>query len=603
MLNYLVKLRIIVSDLAFRLASRVPKSARRYLKAIAAISHVFDFVRDDTYRVTHAFYMLKDRHALELEAVADSEQGAPRSSFHVIIDGTAPNLPAVCETIESVQDQGDIASRVTIFISDSNKIASFFEAHPYLDLGMFTLLPEAFSPERAIQEALREGFAENEYVLFLAAGDVLNKNALSAFSHFIRDGGNPDAIYSDVASVYSERPVAECRPEFCPDYLYEYNYVSSSIFFRAAFLQGAVLPKVSENGRVDALNHALAILLANTESPKIEHIPYTLLESVAAPHNHDRSVSDLVRATLKVVGANNGFTVHQGKSKETCRVQWNLPTDTPLVSIIIPTRDQVDLLRQCIESILHNSTYTNFEIIVINNNSGNDETFSYFNVISQDSRVKVIDYPGQFNYSAINNFAVGHASGEFIALVNNDIEVISSDWLETMLGQCTRPEVGCVGAKLFYPDDTCQHGGVVIGYGGVAGHAHKNFERASQGYMCRLVSTQNYTAVTAACLMIKKKTFLEVGGLDEDNLTVAFNDVDLCLKVWNLGLRNIWTPYAELYHHESVSRGSDRKGQARIRFLREIEYMKKKWKTESFRDPAYNVNLTLSREDFALRTF
>lgn len=603
MLKNLVRLRIVVSDLAFRLAGKIPKSVRSYLKAISAISRFFDFVRDDTYRVSHAFQMLKTRQASELQEMANVERARSGSSFHVVIDGNAASLEALCQTIESVQDQRDLHLRITLLFSGSNKAENIIGLSRVLAEAKVSLIPTVFSIDAALKVAVQAGVADNEYILFLKAGDVLNKHALSVFRHYIRNNCNPEAIYSDVASISAEKPMPECRPEFCPDYIYEYNYLHSSICFRADFIRDTVLPKVAESGSVDALNHALAIVLANNARAKVQHVPYTLLESLVASEKTAYSISYLAQETLRIVGEQDGFTVQQGKNPETVRLQWRLPIDLPLVSIIIPTKDQLTLLRQCVESILQYSSYRNIEIIIVNNNSENPETFSYFNVLSQDSRVKILDYPGSFNYSAINNYAVGQSSGEYIALVNNDIEVISSDWLETMLSQCARPEIGCVGAKLYYPDDTCQHGGVVVGYGGVAGHAHKNFQKASKGYMCRLISTQNYTAVTAACLMIKKETFLKVGGLDENNLTVAFNDIDLCLKVHALGLRNIWTPHAELYHHESVSRGSDRKGKARIRFMREIEYMKYRWNTEDFKDPAYNVNLTLNREDFALRTF
>ncbi|MCA0901400.1 glycosyltransferase family 2 protein [Microbulbifer agarilyticus] len=602
MLNYVVKLRVLVSDYTFRLASRVPKSVRRHLKAIGAISKVFNFFRDDSYRDRYAFKMLKARQSQELEVIAARERDETGNLIHIVIDAQGSSASVVCKTVESVLNQAENTCKITLFASEVDYTEALYNSFPELHKIQFNLLDSGLGVVRALQEVTRLPLAKHEYVLFLNAGDMLNQYAISTFNYFTRVCEYPDAIYSDVATNIAPKPVFEGRPEFCPDYLYEYNYLPSSICFKCEQLRGVNLPGAGWAESVDAINHALAIVLSSYPDVDIRHIPYALVETEVSVEP-GRPVSQLARETLELIGAQRGFEVRNGLSKETVCVQWNLVGQKPLVSIIIPTRDQVELLRQCIDSIIEKSTYQNIEILVINNNSVERETYEYFQALAKLNRVKIIDYPGKFNYSAINNFAVSRSSGEIIALVNNDIEVISPDWLETMVAHCARSDVGCVGAKLYYPDGTCQHGGVVIGYGGVAGHAHKNFSRASEGYMCRLVSTQNYTAVTAACLLIKKETFLTVGGLDEDNLTVAFNDVDLCLKVHELGLRNIWTPHAELYHHESVSRGSDKKGAARTRFMKEIEYMKKRWNTHEFKDPAYNENLTLSREDFALKTF
>ena len=206
-----------------------------------------------------------------------------------------------------------------------------------------------------------------------------------------------------------------------------------------------------------------------------------------------------------------------------------------------------------------------------------------------------------FNYSAINNFGVRHAKGEIIGLVNNDIEPINGSWLAEMVRQVLRPEIGCVGAKLYYPNGTLQHGGVILGLGGVAGHAHRFFPRQSDGYCGRLKLAQNLTAVTAACLLLRKNVFNEVRGLNEPRLAVAYNDVDLCLKVHQAGYRNLWTPYAELYHHESISRGADNTPKKRARWLKEMAYMRRTWAHLLDNDPAYNPNLTLVYEDFSLR--
>jgi GT2 family glycosyltransferase len=283
------------------------------------------------------------------------------------------------------------------------------------------------------------------------------------------------------------------------------------------------------------------------------------------------------------------------------RIKFDLPDALPLVSIIIPTRNGKKILQNCIESILEKSSYKKYEILVVDNDSDEPETLEYFSLIQKNKKIKVIKFNGKFNYSAINNYAVKNANGEVIALVNNDIEVISEDWLSEMVSIAIQPRVGAVGAKLLYEDGRLQHGGVLIGLGGVAGHANKYAPKNDPGYCCRSVLIQSMSAVTAACMVIRKDVYLEVGGLDELNLKVAFNDVDFCLRVKEAGYKNIWTPHAQLYHHESATRGAEDSAEKKLRFQAEVEYMKERWSVFlRDGDPAYSPNLTLDYEDFSL---
>jgi GT2 family glycosyltransferase len=281
-------------------------------------------------------------------------------------------------------------------------------------------------------------------------------------------------------------------------------------------------------------------------------------------------------------------------------VRYALPDQPPLVTLIIPTRDQVDVLRKCIESLKTKTDYPNFEVLVLDNQSSDPATLKYLAALGKDSRFKVIRYDAPFNYSAINNYAVTLAKGEIIGLMNNDIEAIHSDWLHEMVSHVLRPEVGAVGAKLLYSDGTIQHAGVILGLGGLAGHAHKYFDGKSWGYYHRANLTQTLSAVTAACLLVRKSVYEQVGGLDEVNLTVAYNDVDFCLKVREAGYRNIYTPYATLYHHESISRGQENTPEKQARFMREFTFMQQKWGDLLKTDPYYNPNLTQTTEDFGL---
>jgi glycosyltransferase involved in cell wall biosynthesis len=282
------------------------------------------------------------------------------------------------------------------------------------------------------------------------------------------------------------------------------------------------------------------------------------------------------------------------------RARYRLPEKRPLVSLIIPTRNGFNLMKQCIDSILEKTTYTRYEIIVIDNGSDEKVTLEYLQSLNAAENIRVIRDERPFNYSALNNMAVSIANGEIVGLINNDIEVISETWLEETVSLAIQPGVGAVGAKLLYPDGKVQHAGVITGIGGVAGHAHKFFTRDSYGYFSRNAVISSFSAVTAACLIIRKAIYQQVGGLNEVDLTIAFNDVDFCLRVRKAGYRNVWTPYAELFHHESATRGSENNPEKVARFNREIFYMQSRWGDSLNRDPAYSPNLTLDHEDFGL---
>jgi GT2 family glycosyltransferase len=322
----------------------------------------------------------------------------------------------------------------------------------------------------------------------------------------------------------------------------------------------------------------------NSTSSTIKAKPYAILAGQKALEEHFLRTGIGARVDINDFGY---------------RVRYDLPKTPPLVSLIIPTRNGFEILKACIDSILNKTSYKNYEILVIDNGSDDQECLNYFNEISNNATIRVISYPGEFNYSAINNFAVSHAKGEIIGLINNDIEVISSEWLNEMVSIAVQPNVGAVGAKLYYSNGTLQHGGVILGLGGVAGHSNKYAAKNDPGYCGRSMLIQSLSAVTAACLVIKKSLFLLVGGLDANNLKVAFNDVDFCLRIRHAGYRNVWTPHAELYHHESITRGAEDSLEKQARFTREVDYMKDRWGSDLLSDPAYNPNLTLDYEDFS----
>jgi GT2 family glycosyltransferase len=257
-------------------------------------------------------------------------------------------------------------------------------------------------------------------------------------------------------------------------------------------------------------------------------------------------------------------------------------------------------LNACVESVLGVSSYRNFELIVVDNQSVEPQTLAYLDDLAQKPRVRVLRYAQPFNFSAINNYAANQANGEVLCLLNNDTEVISSDWMEEMLGHLVQERVGIVGAKLYYPDGRVQHAGDVVGVGGIAAHLHASIERDHPGYGRRAVLVQELSAVTGACLMTWRSLYLQLGGLNERHLPVAFNDVDYCLRVWEAGYRVIWTPYAELYHHESLSRGQDLTPDKKVRIRSEEAYMRSRWKHVLQHDPFYNPNFSYNRPDFSL---
>ncbi len=281
-------------------------------------------------------------------------------------------------------------------------------------------------------------------------------------------------------------------------------------------------------------------------------------------------------------------------------------TTEPPVSIIVPTRDHAALLSRVAADVLQRTDYTNLELIIVDNDSSEADALALLRRLAGDARVRRVQFPGPFNYAAMNNHAVATASGDVIVLLNNDIEVIRGDWLREIVSHAIRPEIGAVGAKLIYADNTVQHAGVVLGIRGgsdspgVAGHLGLGLHRADAGYFGHNALTRDVSAVTAACLAVRREVYLSAGGLDENNLPIAFNDVDLCLRIGTIGLHNVWTPFAELYHLELASRGSDLTPGKAERFAREYRYMRARWGSALDRDPFYSSNFNLDAADHRL---
>lgn len=449
--------------------------------------------------------------------------------------------------------------------------------------------------------------ATGAFIGFLDHDDTLSYNALEEVVSAIDKHKETLLVYSDEDKLDQSgaRFEPHFKPGWNPDLILSQNYICHFLVLKSELIRKLNGFREGVDGSQD--HDLLLRCMPYLNSEVVTHIPKILYHWRAIPGSTAESglnkqyamdtglysVKDYIqRETLPA-------KVECGAVPNTYRIRWNIPSPCPKISLLIPTRDEVGILKSCIETILKKTNYSNFEILILDNQSTCKDTLKFFRMIESDSRVSIHPWNYPFNYSAINNFGASRASGDFLGLINNDIEPVNESWLGEMLSHACRPEIGCVGAKLYYPNDTIQHGGVILGIGGVAGHSHKYFKKSDYGYFSRLQLVQNLSAVTGACLLLKKSIFEEVGGLDE-NLPVAYNDVDLCLRVREAGYRNLWTPYAELYHHESISRGADDTPSKRRRAKREASYMRHRWGIQLDNDPAYNPNLTLIHEDFSL---
>jgi glycosyltransferase involved in cell wall biosynthesis len=449
--------------------------------------------------------------------------------------------------------------------------------------------------------------ATGEFVALFDHDDVLSPMALYEVASEVDAYPGAQFIYSDEDKIDVEdrRFDPYFKPDWNPDLNTGQNYTSHLSVYRTELIRslGGFRKGYEGSQDWDLLLRAIERIPASS----IRHIPKLLYHWRAVPGS---TALQLAEKSYPVEAARMALEDHfrrRGESVEMLpvpgdhwRIRYPVPSPAPLVSLIIPTRNALNLVRQAVNSILAVTDYPEFEVIIVDNASDDPEAIAYFAQVARDDpRVRVMPHGEPFNYSAINNRAVREARGEIVGLLNNDVEAIDRGWLSEMVSQAVRPGIGAVGAMLYYPLNTVQHAGVILGLGGVAGHPFKEFPRGDQGQKNRLRLVQNYSAVTAACLIIRKDRFLEVGGFNEKDLSIAFNDVDLCCKLIKAGYRNLWTPYAEFYHHESATRGVEDTPEKKARFQAEIDYMMNTWADLLMSDPAYNPNLTLVGEDFS----
>lgn len=462
---------------------------------------------------------------------------------------------------------------------------------------------------RGISENTNEAFAmaTGDYVGLLDHDDLLAPNALYEIAAALEKEPETEVLYTDEDKVRGEQLEhfqPHLKPDFNEDLLRSNNYICHFFVVKRTLLQKVGGMRKEFDGAQD-----YDFIFRCTEAAgKICHIPEILYHW----RTHEASTADNPQSKLyafeagkRAIEENLKRRGLQGEVSHTkdygfYRVKYAVQGE-PLVSIIIPNKDAKTDLEKCIRSVKEKSSYKNYEILIVENNSETEEIFAYYKELSKDPAIRLLKWKKEFNYSAINNFAAKKARGEYLLFLNNDTEVITEDWIQELLGICQRQGTGAVGARLYYGDHTIQHAGTVIGIGGIAGHMFVNLPGERTGYMHKAALIQDLSAVTAACMLVKREAFEEVGGFEEQ-LSVAFNDVDLCLRLREKGDLVVYNPYAELYHYESKSRGAEDSKEKVRRFQSEIEFMRCRWeKLLKAGDPYYNKNLSLTKWNYSLR--
>jgi glycosyltransferase involved in cell wall biosynthesis len=456
----------------------------------------------------------------------------------------------------------------------------------------------------ASNDALR--LATGDFVALLDHDDELAPTALYFAALALNKNRDLQLLYSDEDKLeeHNRRSEPYFKSDWNPELFLAQNFVSHLSVYRTDLIRRLGGFRIGLEGSQD---YDLALRCIEQIRPQeIEHLPWVLYHwragdqstassATAKPYAQEaarRAVQEHLDRTRIVGTVAPSYGVY-------LQTKYALPTEHPLVSIIIPTRDQASCLQKCLNSIFEKTDYRNYEVIVLDNETYDSETLEFLALLTKRDRVRVERIEGTFNYSRLNNRGVELSRGSFIALLNNDVEVIYDDWLSEMVSRAMQPQVGMVGARLWYPNGTIQHGGVILGAGGIAGHAHIGLRRGEPGYFARANLAQNVSAVTAACALVRREVYLQLGGFDE-NLAVTFNDIDFCLRLREAGYWIVWTPHADLIHHESTSRGFDDSTPKQVRFLAEVDYMNSKWGDMLQRDPFYNPNLSLGENLFTL---
>jgi O-antigen biosynthesis protein len=519
-----------------------------------------------------------------------------------------PDEKFLCEALESVISQCYPHWECCIAddASTNPKIREILENYAKKDARIKLIFRETNGHISAASNSALS-MASGEYIGLLDHDDMLREHTLYMVVNELNRYPKSEIIFSDedLIDEFNVRYDPYFKPDWNPDLFYGHNLVTHFVVFRTDLIkevggfrkgyEGAqdwdLVMRISEKVQPEHIRHIPHILyhwraVSGSTALSVENKDYAKPAQLATLRSHFERIQQQVEITC----SDDGFW----------KVEYPVGKPKPLVSIIIPTRNKQRLLQKCLVSIHNNTNYLNYEILIVDNLSDDPEILRYFDQIVSDEKISLLKYPFDFNYSAINNHAVIYAKGDVLLFLNNDIEVISPDWLDEMVGHAIRPKIGAVGAMLYYPNNTIQHAGVVLGMKGDAGHIYYGSPRGTIGQRGRLRLTQNFSAVTAACMALEKTKFIEINGFKEGSLPIAYNDIDLCLRLIKAGYRNIWTPHAELYHHESASRAYEDTPEKIARVKSEAAYLVSQWAEMIANDPAYNPNLSLTLPDFSL---
>lgn len=529
----------------------------------------------------------------------------PLVALVLFVDGDGDNAGQLQRCIDSVRQQIYPRWQLLVQVDAAGRAAhrSILEKVGGDDPRIHVSEVAAGTPiDACMHQALRQS-SDATWIGLLRSGDQLREQSLILMIQAVMSQPDARLIYPDQDCITpaGQRFNHHFKPDWNPDFLRSSNYIGHACLISQPHLSACIGKAATFSAFMfDTVLRCTEQLAAH----QIVHVPHVLWH--LGTDNRSAASPQALRALQSHLDRTSPGASADRTPEGFFHVRYPVAQPVPLVSIVICTRNQYKLLQTCIQSITEKTSYSPYEIIVVDNGSDEQRTLDYLKQVgTSDPRIRVIRDDSPFNYAALNNMAVAHARGELVALLNNDIEVIDGDWLSEMVGHALRPDIGCVGAKLLYPDDTVQHAGVLVGSGSdapdaIAAHYLRGIPRDAPGYANRAIVTHQLSAVTAACLVIRKNTFLQVGGLDAEHLAVTYNDVDFCLRVGDMGLRQVWTPHAMLYHHESVSRGRDASSKNIARFLPELAYMKKRWSTRLKRDPCYNPNLSHAKPDFLL---
>ena len=594
-----------------KLTNSVRKRGRKLRKLVVGESSQspiqVDHQGDDYQQWIANFDLLDEKKRLKMQSEIMGMTHPPKIS--ILMPVYNPQTAFLDEAITSVRNQ--LYPHWELCIADdgsSPEIRALIKKYARRDKKIrYVFRAENGHISEASNSALE--LVSGDYTALLDHDDLLTQDALYWVAREIINHPEAALIYSDEDKLNEQGN--RCDPYFKCDFNY-HLLLSHNMICHLGVYKTSLLREIGgfRKGFEGAQDYDIALrTIEKLDKEQIRHIPKVLYhwrihkESTALsgdikPYAHVAALKAINEhlERMKVLASAEPSTEVPGFN----RVRYNLPAEPPAVEIIILTRDKPELIKTCIESIRERTTYPDYSITIVDNGSREKETLELFRAWEKEPRIAIVKDDTPFNFSKLNNRAVERSSKKFVCLMNNDIEVISPDWLDEMVAHALQPGVGAVGARLWYPNETLQHGGVILGVGGLAGHAAKHLKRGEFGYFGRPCLQQEFSAVTAACLLVQREHYRSVEGFDETHLTVAFNDVDFCLKLREKGLRNLWTPYAELYHHESASRGNEDTPEKQARAENESAYMLTRWAKELQHDPAYSPNLTLEREDFSL---